>query len=413
MTAYYNEIDPYAAQWLRNLIKAGLIAPGYVDERSIIDVKAEDLTEFTQCHFFAGIGVWSLALRNAGWEDDRPVWTGSCPCQPFSVAGNQLGQLDERHLAPVWINLIKERKPSILFGEQVAGAISKNWLDDLFNELEAESYACGAAVLPACCVGAPHIRQRITFGAKRVEHTTGAGRQQRGAESGRRGIISGRGANGVADTNGGSIDRSRCSGAGGRDEPPNSGIVIGLADGHSDRQQPGSEHGCSCQPFSQGDNTGRGCETCRLAYADSNEQQQGSIRETGATYVQRGQKQSPAEVTGLCLSCGLAYTNGEQSQRLGACNHPIGREKQNDRSTGLCHGAEVTPFPAAVNGFWRDADWLSCRDGKWRPVESSTFPLAHGVANRVGRLRAYGNSIVPQAAEAFIKAFESSLKEQQ
>ncbi len=85
--AYYNEIDPYAAQWLRNLIAAGHIAPGDVDERSIEDVHPDDLKHYTQCHFFAGIGVWSLALRRAGWPDDRPVWTGSCPCQPFSAAG--------------------------------------------------------------------------------------------------------------------------------------------------------------------------------------------------------------------------------------------------------------------------------------------------------------------------------------
>jgi len=66
MTAYYNEIDPYAAQWLRNLIAAGHIAPGEVDTRSILDVSPSDLTGFTQCHFFAGIGVWSHALRRGG-----------------------------------------------------------------------------------------------------------------------------------------------------------------------------------------------------------------------------------------------------------------------------------------------------------------------------------------------------------
>jgi DNA (cytosine-5)-methyltransferase 1 len=80
MTAYYNELDPFAAAWLRNLIAAGLIPQGEVDERSIEDVTPNDLAGFRQCHFFAGIGGWPLALRLAGWPDERPVWTGSCPC---------------------------------------------------------------------------------------------------------------------------------------------------------------------------------------------------------------------------------------------------------------------------------------------------------------------------------------------
>jgi hypothetical protein len=89
MGAYYNEIDPFSSAWLRELIKANLIAPGEVDERSIEQVEARDLRGFTQCHFFAGIGVWSYALRNAGWRDNEPVWTGSCPCPPFSSAGKK------------------------------------------------------------------------------------------------------------------------------------------------------------------------------------------------------------------------------------------------------------------------------------------------------------------------------------
>lgn len=112
MTAYYNEFDPYVAQWLRNLIEAGQIAPGIVDERSIEDVHPSDLRGFTQCHFFAGIGVWSYALRSAGWADDRPVWTGSCPCQPFSAAGKGSGFDDQRHLWPAFHHLIKECKPA-------------------------------------------------------------------------------------------------------------------------------------------------------------------------------------------------------------------------------------------------------------------------------------------------------------
>ena len=163
MTAYYNEIDPYAAQWLRNLISAGHIAKGDVDERSICDVKPDDLRGYTQCHFFAGIGVWSYALRLAGWPDDRRVWTGSCPCQPFSAAGKGKGTADERHLWPVWFNLIREFRPDTVFGEQVEAAVRHGWLDLVQADLEGVGYACGAASIPAAGVGAPHIRQRLWF----------------------------------------------------------------------------------------------------------------------------------------------------------------------------------------------------------------------------------------------------------
>lgn len=163
MSAYYNEWEPYPAQWLRNLINAGLVAKGDVDERSIVDVKADDLKGYTQCHFFAGIGGWQIALRAARWSDNRSVWTGSCPCQPYSSAGQGGGQTDKRHLWPEWYRLIKECKPTEVFGEQVSRAIAYGWLDEVKHDLESEAYTFGAALLPACSVKAPHERERIFF----------------------------------------------------------------------------------------------------------------------------------------------------------------------------------------------------------------------------------------------------------
>jgi DNA (cytosine-5)-methyltransferase 1 len=205
---YYNENEPYAAQWLRNLIAKGLIADGEVDERSIVDVRATDLRGFRQCHFFAGLGGWAYALRLAGWPDDRPVWTGSCPCQPFSVAGHQKGFGDPRHLWPDWLRLIAECRPSTIFGEQVARA--HDWLARVRSDLEGLEYAVGAMPIEAASVGAPHKRDRYWFVADHESEQVGSARQPRQHID-------------VANASFQRLNGSGISGATGRGEPPNGG----------------------------------------------------------------------------------------------------------------------------------------------------------------------------------------------
>ena len=204
---YYNEIDPKAAAWLHELMFDGHIPWGDVDTRSITEIQPHELTKYTQCHFFAGIGGWAYALALAAWPDDRPVWTGSCPCQPFSVAGKGKGVEDERHLWPTWLNLIRECRPPIIFGEQVASAqvigrsskptkhafkksVAEVWIDRVFADLESSRYTCAAADIPAAGVGAPHIRQRLFWcAAGRLGEPDRAGREQgrRAAEAARHG----------------------------------------------------------------------------------------------------------------------------------------------------------------------------------------------------------------------------------
>lgn len=321
MSAYYNEIDPYAAQWLRNLIAAGHIAAGVVDERSIVDVKPDELIQYTQCHFFAGIGGWSRALRIAGWPDERPVWTGSCPCQPFSAAGKGTGTNDDRHLWPAWFGLIRECRPGTIFGEQVEAAINHGWLDLVQSDLESEGYACGAVGIPAGGVGAPHIRQRLWFVAN--------------AESRGLGIN-------------GSTPRET---------------------GHVDEREPISELADSTEP--------------------------GRQSRWGASSESDGRNETRLEPGRLCDAGGLADAgNGQLSEQW---RRPGERDG---------HGSDSPNIAASpVNSQWRDADWLLCRDGKWRPVEPGTFPLASRVPARVGQLRSYGNAIVPQDAAQVIQAF--------
>lgn len=314
--AYYSEIEPFAAQWLRNLIAAGHLPPGDVDDRDIREVRAEDLRGYTSAHFFAGIGGWPYALRLAGWPDDVPVWTGSCPCQPFSSAGAGLGGDDPRHLWPAWFRLIRECRPDTVFGEQVEAAIAHGWLDLVCDDLEGEGYATGAVSLPACSVGAFHIRQRLWW---------------------------------VADTRCRELER---------------GAVGGSAD--SSRQEAGRTGDAHLQAAGGSGPDG--------GLAESLYAERGPVDGRAEAHVQSGTR---GQVHGMgdCDSAGL------EGRGL-----PAG-ERASERSP------------------WASSDFVWCRDGKYRPVEPGTFPLAHGVPTRVGRLRAYGNAIVPQVAEAFIRAY--------
>ena len=203
MSAYYNENDRVAAHVLRSLIRDGVIADGHVDERSIKDVQPEDLSGFTQCHFFAGGGLWSVAARLAEWPDKRPLWTGSCPCQPFSVAGKGAGTSDPRHLWPHFHRLIRSCRPPVVMGEQVAKQAGRDWFDGVRSDLKGDGYAARAVDIPACAVNAPHIRSRLYWVAEDLGDTDRHGRTkgQSAAEAVRHGNTA-ESASRVADANG-------------------------------------------------------------------------------------------------------------------------------------------------------------------------------------------------------------------
>jgi DNA (cytosine-5)-methyltransferase 1 len=357
--SYYNEIEPAAAHVLRCLIRDGVIAPGYVDERSIKDVQPEDLIGFTQAHFFAGGGLWSVAARLAGWPDDRSFWSGSCPCQPFSVAGKGAGTDDARHLWPDFHRLIRACRPAVVVGEQVAGKAGVNWFHGVRSDLEGDGYAGRAVVIPACAVDAPHIRERIYWlavadaaqprsqgrrilserageqlaGAPSLEHAAG---ERRGEGRPEHELWSGRDA--APDTSGlGDPDGSeRRENAEGRSDD-------------DDRADAGWKEAAS--RF--------GVDDPRSVLADADFRRRQSV-ERGARI------------------CG---TNTREAK---------------------CAG-KLDP-----ESFWSGAEWITGADGKARRVEPGIRLLANGVPGRVAQLRIGGNAIVaPLAAEVLAAYLET------
>ena len=393
---YYNEFNPDAAKWLRYLITEKLIPNGYVDDRSIRDVRSSDLLGYTQCHFFAGISGWSRALELAGWPADKPVWTGSCPCQPYSAAGKGKGAADERDLWPVWFRLISECGPRRIFAEQVSSAIGHGWLDRAATDLEDEGYAVGAAVLPASGYGAPHKRDRLWFVAdsntsewrsastdRNDSERANPGRQESSSHARER---SGYGAMADADIiNGGTRHAGRPSDRDARISDETRGHSA-MADANGEPQREPQHAICTVARGEQGPNSGGRAPDDQLG--DTN----GYGFETRHHAVASSGQRYPALADGGQRG---AFGNADNE---GLARRPDGR---GDQSTQQQPAIERTS-----RNFWADAEWLACADGKTRRVKSGVRLLVNGIPPRVVApyLAGFGNAIVPQVAAAFIRA---------
>lgn len=452
--AYYNEIDPHCAQWLRNLIKAGEIAPGDVDERDIRDVTPGELVEYSQCHFFAGIGGWARALRLAGWPDDRPVWTGSCPCQSFSAAGRGRGFADERHLWPYWFHLIRICRPSTIFGEQVASKLALSWLDLVQDDLEGEGYAVGSADLCAAGVGAFHIRQRLWF----VGYAQGYDKCRSSIPAMHREGVEVGGSSGpcaLANPDPPGCDR----------RPPDTRQEMGIG--------AGKPSDCEVDPLADPQVIGSRAGLCdsgsgeigRDEFADHGgygglanaHERPGFGSEPRPEF-----RAVPAADGGVCAVAdsliprigggnqrGFGEERGkvaESENGTGVANEPCDRSEDADRlADAESRGALPAEQPESGDGFeqggernfWSDAIWLPCQDGKYRPAKSGILPLVARVSAdmgsdcpgeispyrvitdpktgksigqapwRIGMLKGAGNSIVPEVAAEFIRAYVS------
>ena len=337
---------------------------GHVDQRPIQGVTAADVEPYQRAHFFAGIGGWEYTLRLARWPDAAPVWTGSCPCQPYSAAGKGLGDKDPRNLWPELRRLIDECRPAIIFGEQVASKSGRAWLARVRSDLEAMGYTVGAADLCAAGIGAPHIRQRLFW----VAYSAGTPRAQQLRESWRRKTPS-------------------------TDTPECSGLVGGLADSELQYAGPG---------VSGIEGPSRGGRD--RSAVDGASQRLGNSHGDGS-FAGR----SATEANGHGYSVDSA--SGDDSHESGWIDQEPWRS---DHCSSIdCIDGKRRRIPRPESGIQPLAYGIPRRMGTLSSgatrMEQRAVSLARGY--RVGSLRGYGNAIVPQLAAVFVTSCIEALIE--
>ena len=243
---------------------------------------------------------------------------------------------DKRHLWPEFARLIRACEPPVVFGEQVASKLGRDWLGGVFADLEGMGYRTAGADLCAAGVGAPHIRQRLWW----LGHASGAG--------------TGRHAGAVSGTETSSAGEGQSVG-----DIPNSAFLAG-ADG-------------------------------RVADAQD-ENRRAGICATEAGARAEAKRRRRSRISGADDRMGDAERDGSAS----------GNTEQEPRQIG---DAKVSDYGGSGVGDWALATRIQCADGKTRRIEPGITALVDGVPGRVGLLRGYGNAIVPQVAQAFIKSY--------
>lgn len=281
---------------------------------------------------------------------------GGFPCQPFSVAGKQRGSEDDRYLWPEMLRIIEAVRPTWCLLENVPGII-RMALDGVLSDLEALSYATRTFVVPACAVNAPHRRDRVWVVAY-------ADSTQRGQEYTAR------------------------SNNQGRDDPNSLPRRKKIPSGPS------------------------GCLEA-LAYSDNVRQPSKGIRWTiPISETSQREEYKPSYE-------GEALADARSQRRQQIPGSPPRNEGQDEGWTSKDH--HKPQCDGEGGGEWRPVKSPICRvahglstqlDEPWSAGEWPHTPrVAQGAPDRVNRLKALGNSVVPQLAEVLGRMILEAWKE--
>ena len=338
-----------------------------------------------------------------GKEIETDVLVGGFPCQPFSVAGKRKGKEDERHLWPEMFRIIKEARPSIVIGENVPGIINTQMaLGQCVSDLESEGYKVQPVVLPACSVNAPHRRYRVFIIAMvdtdnlRLEqyNETQKEEQIRWAET----PSLSRSEN-VANPNSSSFTSWESRGA----DREVSSESERLRGGKSQRET-GKEFGSSSKNVANSNSFGhrgwnsQGCSSggeTRILPGEQEGRETWSETERCSESYRNDVANSES-----VISDGGRYRDYSKKEEISGKI----RGKSSILSNPTASGSQTSPEECFEQKGTEEADAIAPYSGtigdfnprdNWS-VEPNVGRVAHGISDRVDRIKSLGNAVVPQ-----------------
>ena len=326
------------------------------------------------------------------------IITGGFPCQPFSVAGKQKGTSDDRHLWPEMFRIIKAFKPKYVIGENVRVIVNiENGMvfETVCSNLEDEGYEVQPFLIPAASVGAPHRRERIWFIAIREESMVNSDnvRFEQHIETEeeafrRRSSATFESTSDVVNSehNGSPTTTIEGSSAASSDNNEKGQIKTSEFEGTSgSRNDEIMEN--SRRTLRQGS---------KLGAANEDE-----IRKEDANQHQRSGSPSESDVANTeSIRTGESREFNQEERSEGSGSTQLNGSSSNDANTSSGRRSlQEREIQTGRNSSQHQSWWL---------VEPNVGRVAYGVSGRVHRLKALGNSIVPQIVEeigrAIIKA---------
>ena len=356
-------------------------------------------------------------ITKEGFEADGiespDIITGGFPCQPFSVAGKQKGTDDDRHLWPEMFRIIKAFKPRFVIGENVPGIVNIQdgvVFETVCTDLESQGYEVQPFNIPAAAVGAPHQRKRIWIIATLADSVSNDERREISRSYEEKGRVQEehRSKDSASRIFSGTSEIRKSNN--GYETMENSGRTLrqGSSIRKKNEDEVGKENANQHQRSSSSSESNVANADTRLSDGQKKElQSRGqasissregenvtdtkSISSDGREYREHQEKRSGQRKIRRESSEELANTDSERLEGLGQS-----RSQFNETSSSTSCSEERQG--QVGQGWWE--------------FEPNVGRVAHGVPGRVHRLKALGNSIVPQIAEeigrALIKAADDA-----